>query len=613
MLKAEMDAYKNRLKTMDHDAVINETVSLFVKNDELEIRIKEMSESTHEMSLQFIQLKALAESREHEILELQKQIVHLTGVNASQTQEMYGKSSEKTSGIIKESASGSNFSDPLSEDAPVDDGNQIAKDDGKDRKIIKFSTCASRSVRRGKTRMDTSALPHVVIYDYDIDSLNEEYGEGAWRFFTWEKHEVMELVRQHSYVKEIYTPVISHGSYNELSRVPFEGRIIPGSKASSSLLSSIFCDNINLHLPYYRLEHDVDRYGISISRQNMSNWSEAASENLFEPVYDYLKNLLKSFPCQQCDETTYLVITERGNVINYIWVHRTSELANTDQIIIYCYDASRSADHLIKFYEGLRSHIYLTTDAYGAYDALENAFPGLITLCGCFMHARRRPVDSFRTKTKGLTDEEISELPEMKMIEIIAKTYEAEGVLKDLDANDRLNNRQKEVRPWVDEFFEYVHSLDENNPAYGEKLQDAIKYSKNHETTLRRFLEDGNIPIDNGACERSVKPVAAHRNNSMFSFTERGARATMIQMSLIETAKANDAIPYYYLKYLLEGMSGAVYYNHPYNMEDMLPWSDAYRTYEAEQRQIYPGYGIPPGNEKPKSPRKQKPQERETA
>ena len=50
----------------------------------------------------------------------------------------------------------------------------------------------------------------------------------------------------------------------------------------------------------------------------------------------------------------------------------------------------------------------------------------------------------------------------MKMIEVIAKMYEAEGVLKDLDANDRLGNRQKEVRPWVDPF--HLSSCDACNP-----------------------------------------------------------------------------------------------------------------------------------------------------
>ena len=63
---------------------------------------------------------------------------------------------------------------------------------------------------------------------------------------------------------------------------------------------------------------------------------------------------------------------------------------------------------------------------------------------------------------------------------------------------------------------------DETNPLYSDKLKDAIRYSKNQEKYLRRFLEDGNIPVDNGASERNMKPVACHRKNSLFSFSKKG-------------------------------------------------------------------------------------------
>ena len=73
-------------------------------------------------------------------------------------------------------------------------------------------------------------------------------------------------------------------------------------------------------------------------------------------------------------------------------------------------------------------------------------------------------------------------------------------------------------------------------------------------------------------------------------------------ISLIETAKENKAVPYYYLKYLLERMSKAVIYGHDYDIGEMLPWSKAYREYEQEQRMNIFEIGAPPGNEKPQTP-----------
>ncbi len=453
-------------------------------------------------------------------------------------------------------------------------------------------------------RIDLSKLPQCELYEYDIEELDRKYGKGNWRFCFWERSETIELVRQHTYCKVTYTPVISSGLEHTLSRIPFEGRIIPKSPASSSLLAGIFCDYGNMHVPFYRMESDEGRFGISISRQDMTNWLIYVSKELLTPVIAYLTSLLKEAPYQQSDETPYDVIAEIEHATNYVWTHRTSELYDTEQIIIYCFEASRSADHLLRFYKGLTKHINLTTDAYGAYDALEAAFGGLITICGCFMHARRRPVDSIRIVAKGLNAEEISQLPEMKQVEIIGRMYLKENALDDLDAEKRHKQRQISVKPIVDEYFNYIESLDENDPQYTDKFRDSIRYSKNQESKLRKFLEDGNIPIDNGACERSIKTVVCHRKNSLFSFSVKGAEATMNLLSLIETAKANNAKPYIYLKYVMEKMAKAVYHDHPCKMEDLTPWAEAYRQYESEQYRCPRSNGIPPGNQKPRTPRK---------
>ncbi|MBE5825387.1 MAG: transposase domain-containing protein [Butyrivibrio sp.] len=104
--------------------------------------------------------------------------------------------------------------------------------------------------------------------------------------------------------------------------------------------------------------------------------------------------------------------------------------------------------------------------------------------------------------------------------------------------------------------------------------------------------------------QKKVAPVAFHRKNSLFSFSKKGADATITIMSLIETAKANQAIPYYYLKYLLEKMSKGIYYNHSYAIDDMMPWSAAYHQYEQDERRKPLLSGAPLGNEKPRTPRK---------
>ena len=53
---------------------------------------------------------------------------------------------------------------------------------------------------------------------------------------------------------------------------PAPVRLIPGSIATENVLSHIFVSKFVDHLPYYRQESRFNRIGVSISRQNMSNW-----------------------------------------------------------------------------------------------------------------------------------------------------------------------------------------------------------------------------------------------------------------------------------------------------------------------------------------------------
>jgi transposase len=89
---------------------------------------------------------------------------------------------------------------------------------------------------------------------------------------------------------------------------------------------------------------------------------------------------------------------------------------------------------------------------------------------------------------------------------------------------------------------------------------------------LVAFLEDGRLEINNNRSEQSIKPVIIGRKNWLFSNTLKGARASAVIYSIVETAKANGLNPYYYLRHLFE---------RPPNMDltdidaidRLLPWS----------------------------------------
>jgi hypothetical protein len=249
--------------------------------------------------------------------------------------------------------------------------------------------------------------------------------------------------------------------------------------------------------------------------------------------------------------------------------------------------------------------IYLTCDAYSAYPCFAGETGGLMILTGCYMHCRRRFVDAaLILKLNDLTDNQIRDLPEVRAIALIAEIYIAENTLRELPCDKRLEKRRENVCPKVNAFFDFIRTIDLNSPLVSDKLRDAVQYALNQEENLRKFLDDGNIPLDNGASERSVRPVAQFRRNSLFSFTTGGAEVMVVIFTLIETAKANQADPYYYLKYLLEQMPQHLYDQEAEYMPDLMPWSQRYRCYEMKEKEDLVKAQAPPGNEKPRTPRK---------
>lgn len=605
-MTAKSEAFRLALSDKTREEITQTAVALFIEKEDALIKLREFRNASTEMALQYQQMKEELKGAREEIKTLREQNQHLAGIRTIQAKDLFGRATEKSEAVLAQAAHGQTaHSDPLNEDA--DEACEENTRPGREKILLFRGSTGRRKKETGKRKRDLSRLPVCHVFDYDINALNREYGEGNWRFAFWQEYPTVEVIRQSAYLKITHTPVISVGLDHSMARIRSGDTLLPKSIVSPSLLAQILTDKYSLFLPLYRQEHDPDRFGFPLSRQTMSNWIVYACHELLFSVYEYMCTQLKTYSYQQCDETTYTVIHDgRGaGAKSFLWVHRTSELLDGPAIVVYCYEKTRGADHLRNFYAGLAHPLFLTCDAYGAYPGFAGGLDGLVTVCGCFMHSRRRFVDALSVlSAKGLTEEQLRELPEVRGITLIGDIYQADEPLKLLPADERLEKRRTEVKMKVDAFFEFVHAFDLENPAAGEKLRDAVRYARNQEDSLRRFLDDGSIPLDNGATERSIRPMAQGRRNYLFSNTVSGAEATVIASTLIETAKTNGAEPYYYLKYLLEQMPKHLYDKGQEHLPDMMPWSEAYRDYEFRQKQNLVNHMAPPGNEKPHTPRK---------
>ena len=78
-------------------------------------------------------------------------------------------------------------------------------------------------------------------------------------------------------------------------------------------------------------------------------------------------------------------------------------------------------------------------------------------------------------------------------------------------------------------------------------MAKAVQYAKNEKKYLYTFLENPDIPIDNNLAERTVKPFVIGRKNWLFSTSPKGAEASAMIYSIINTAEANGLSPRDYL------------------------------------------------------------------
>lgn len=105
-------------------------------------------------------------------------------------------------------------------------------------------------------------------------------------------------------------------------------------------------------------------------------------------------------------------------------------------------------------------------------------------------------------------------------------------------------------------------------------IGDAVLYTLNQEVYLRRYLEDGHLSIDNNSAERAIKNFAVGRRNWLFAKSIRGADASAIVYSIVETALLSGLKPYLYLTYVLEKLLQTGAFPKPEELDRLLPWSN---------------------------------------
>ena len=352
--------------------------------------------------------------------------------------------------------------------------------------------------------------------------------------------------------EDVETPVV---------KAPREKNIIPGSFATPEAIAHIMAQKFVMGSPLYRQEQELNRKGIHLSRQTMSNWILKAAEDYLAPVYDQLRKELLTRDVLHADETTLQVLHEPGKKPqsdSYMWLYRTG--GDTDRpIVLYEYQPSRGAKHPKEFLNGYKG--YLHTDGYAGYHDLGEK----ITVVGCWAHARRKFDEAVKSLPKGKSKGSSAS----QGLTYCNLLFGIEQEIADKTVEERYEERLKQAKPVLDAMFAWANS---RTAAPKSALGKAFHYLKEQWPYLTNYLKDGRLEISNNRAERSIKPFVIDRKNFLFANTPKGAADSAVMFSLIQTAIENSLDPYKYLTWMLKIARDA-----DLSLEDtiqtLLPWN----------------------------------------
>lgn len=429
----------------------------------------------------------------------------------------------------------------------------------------------------GKLDKDLEGLPcREELHELSDDELKRIFGTDGWKRLPDEIYRKLEYHPATKEVVEHHIAVYASKKGPEIARAPHPVELFNHSIATPSLVAAIMNAKYTNAMPLYRIGQEFQRNGVNLSEPTMANWVNQSAGRYLSEFRDRLRSELLQFPVIQADETTCPVNKDgrEGHSKSWMFVYRSGELYQDKAVIIYDYQKTRGSEHFDAFLQGYSG--ILVSDAYSGYHALDRRRDD-IQIAHCWAHARRDFADAVKAlKQKGGPGKQrIKKTIAYQALERIASIYALEEDWKNLSAEERRSRRQEHSKPLVEAYFAWAKEIDQDS-VISQKTKDGLNYSIHQERYLKAFLGNGEIPIDNSASERAIRPFCVGRSNWHMIDTVKGAEASAIVYSIVETAKANNLKPYEYLKYLLTEIPKHIEDKDARKayLDDLLPWSE---------------------------------------
>ena len=333
----------------------------------------------------------------------------------------------------------------------------------------------------------------------------------------------------------------------KLVQAPVPPHVIDKGLPTTGLLAQVLVAKYLDHLPLYRQEAIFERAGHLIARSTLAQWVGECGVQL-QPLVDALSAEMLQQRVLHADETPVAMLKpahQRDGKTHraYLWSYCTTAF-NPIRAVVFDFADSRGGQHVREFLgltgaqqPGWRGK--LVTDDFSGYKA---CFELGVTEVGCMAHARRKFHELWANHGSTVGEQ---------ALKFFIQLYEVEREVRDLAADERKAIRQDKTQPIADALHQWLTQQRKKVPD-GSATAKAIDYSLKRWKALVRFIDDGELPIDNNWVENQIRPIAIGRNNWLFAGSLRAGKRAAAVMSLVHSARLNGHDPYAYLRDVLE-------------------------------------------------------------
>jgi transposase len=355
-------------------------------------------------------------------------------------------------------------------------------------------------------------------------------------------------------------PKLACSACEQIVQAPAPVRPIERGLPTAGLLAQVISAKYADHCPLYRQEGIYQRAGVELPRTLLASWT-AQSSTLLDPLVRTLERYVLSASKLHADDTPVPVLepgrgkTRKGRLWTYVRDDRPCA-SHDPPAVVYCYSPDRKSIHPqshLKHFAGI-----LQADGYAGFGALYEREKHPLLEAACWAHVRRKFYDVYVEQRSDKA---------LEVIQRIGQLYAIERQIRGQVPAARSQARREYAAPLLQDLHHYLTAMQAHLSAKA-PLSGAIQYALTRWAALTRYVENGQIEIDNNAAERSIRALVLGRRNYLFAGSDGGGETAANLYSLIGTCRLNGIDPHRYLQEVIGRIA-----EHPIKrIQELLPW-----------------------------------------